>query len=185
MRSLKTSNKGTIDQRSTFQNSPSINSFDPLFDRSFSSRRASSDVDRPTSTNKLINGVFRLVNKKRENKGLKPLSLDTKLQNAAQAHSKDMAVNDFFSHTGSDGSTVGDRLRRVGYSYSYAAENIAAGSSTARAVMRQWMNSSGHRANILSRNVTEIGIGYYFQANDGGNEPWGHYWTQNFGDPLS
>lgn len=148
-------------------------------------RRASSTTNRTTNVNKLINGVLRLVNNKRANKGLKALSLNSKLQQAAQAHTQDMAVNDFFSHTGSDGSSMGDRLRRVGYSYSYAAENIAAGSSTAKAVMKQWMNSPGHRANILSPNATEIGIGYYFQANDSGNQPWGHYWTQNFGKPFS
>lgn len=138
---------------------------------------------RTLGLNDLINGVLRIVNRKRERVGLKPLSLNSKLTKAAQAHTKDMAVNDFFSHTGSDGSSLGDRLDRVGYSYSYAAENIAAGSSTPKGVMNQWMNSPGHRANILSSKVTQIGIGYYYQPNDGGTTPYGHYWTQDFGKP--
>jgi uncharacterized protein YkwD len=183
MRSLKTINPRQSGQRETQR---VLSMDDSMFSgASIRTSRASSTNVQASSVNKLVNGVFRLVNKKRAAKGLQPVSLNSKLQQAAQAHSQDMAVNDFFSHTGSNGSSMGDRLRQVNYSYSYAAENIAAGSSTARGVMKQWMKSPGHRANILSKNVTEIGIGYYYQANDGGNAPWGHYWTQNFGRPFS
>jgi uncharacterized protein YkwD len=77
------------------------------------------------------------------------------------------------SHTGSDGSSPFDRIRRYGYNYRRAAENVAAGYSSAQDVMRGWMNSSGHRANILNPRYRDIGIG-----DASGNK---RYWTETFG----
>ncbi|MEM9217888.1 MAG: CAP domain-containing protein [Cyanobacteria bacterium P01_F01_bin.150] len=138
----------------------------------------------PKRFNRLIRKILKITNRQRRKHGFKPLRVNNKLQKIAQAHSRDMAVNDFFSHTGSDGSSIGDRLDRVNYKFGAAAENIAAGSSTPRRAMNQWLNSPGHRSNILNPNTKHIGIGYYYKPNDGGREPWGHYWTQTFGQPM-
>lgn len=127
--------------------------------------------------------VVDLINEERVSAGCDPLQVNSKLVAAAQGHSEDMALNDFFSHTGSNGSTVGQRLAAQGYSYSAVAENIAAGYTTAEAVVNGWMNSSDHRDNILNCNLEETGVGYYFLANDTGNQNWHHYWTQVFASP--
>ncbi|MGW6270026.1 sigma-70 family RNA polymerase sigma factor [Streptomyces sp. NPDC055060] len=118
--------------------------------------------------------VTRLANAERAKSGCGPLTLNSKLGNAAQAHSDDMAERDFFDHTNPDGEDPGDRVTAAGYKWSTYGENIAAGQRSPAAVMDSWMNSSGHRANILNCSFKEIGIGY--RRGSGG--PW---WTQNFG----
>ena len=123
--------------------------------------------------------LLRLTNLERQKVGLAPLKLSLSLTRAAQLHSTDMARNSYFSHTGQNGSSMADRAKATGYKYSYLGENIAAGRSTAEGTIRQWMNSSGHRANILNRSFTEIGFGY---ANDQ-NSNYKHYWVQVFGTP--
>lgn len=102
---------------------------------------------------------------------------------AAQGHSKDMTLNDFFSHISSDGRSPWDRIRETGSDFSSAAENIAAGYSTAASAVSAWINSSGHRANILNCGLEETGVGYYFLENDTGNVNYGHYWTRVFALP--
>jgi uncharacterized protein YkwD len=117
------------------------------------------------------------------------LTMNDKLIVAAQGQSQDMAEKDFFSHTNPESSlaTVGKRTAAAGYSGSLLGENIAAGYKTPAAVMAGWMNSSGHRANILNCAYTEIGVGYYYQADDqplsGNSWPFYYYWTQDFGRP--
>lgn len=103
------------------------------------------------------------------------LTLNTKLRCAARKHSKDMVVNNFFSHTGSNGWTPWQRIQAAGYVYTNAAENIAAGQTTALAVVNGWMASTGHCNNIMNGVLKEIGVAYY----PGGT--YGHYWTQDFG----
>ena len=93
---------------------------------------------------------------------------------AAQAHSADWAAHGTMSHTGSDGSSPGDRLTRAGYLWSAYGENVAYGYATAEQVMAGWMASPGHRANILTCSFKEIGVGFA--------QP-GSYWTQDFGTP--
>lgn len=127
--------------------------------------------------------VVNLVNGERAQAGCGPLTPNAKLTAAARGHSQDMANNDFFSHTGSNGSSPGDRVDAQGYNWSTWGENIAAGYSSPAAVMNGWMNSSGHRQNILNCNYTEIGVGYIFNANDTGSVNYRHYWTQVFGRP--
>jgi uncharacterized protein YkwD len=127
-----------------------------------------------------------LINQERQNNGgLPPLMIDLRLVEAARLHSQDMETNDFFSHTGSDGSQFGQRIQWAGYFYSWASENIAAGYSTPADVVDGWMNSSGHRANILDAGVTEIGLGYTFNPADtplpGYPYPFYSYWTADFG----
>ena len=131
------------------------------------------------------NQVVALINQERTDRGLPALGNNSSLQLAARRHSEDMACNDFFSHTGSDGSTLSSRLLAAGYSYSWAAENIAASSSSsfsANAVVSMWMNSPGHKANILSENVTQIGVGFRY-AGDSAVQDFDAYYTADFGRP--
>jgi uncharacterized protein YkwD len=116
--------------------------------------------------------LLRLTNAERQRAGLSPLRLSSQLGQAAQSHADDMAGNHFFSHTGSNGSDIEARLRSVGYNPSYWGENIAEGSSTPQETFQQWINSEGHRGNILNSAYTEVGFGY---ANN--------YWVQVFGRP--
>ena len=132
----------------------------------------------------LIGQVIVLTNAERAQFGLAPLTFDPQLSQAAQNHSFDMAHHDFFSHIGSNGSTPWERLGVVGYEYEAAAENIAAGYTTPEEAVQGWMNSPGHRANILNPDVTNIGIGYVFLADDGGEIKHRYYWTQVFGSRI-
>lgn len=127
--------------------------------------------------------VVVLTNKERAAGGCPPLEVSPQLAAAALAHSEDMALNDFFSHTGLDGTTFVDRIEATGYDWWAVAENIAAGYPTPERVVAGWMASPGHRANILNCELTEIGVGYYFLENDTGAETYRHYWTQDFATP--
>ncbi|MEO1377564.1 MAG: CAP domain-containing protein [Cyanobacteria bacterium J06635_10] len=138
----------------------------------------------PPTTNPLIDEVVALTNSYRIQEGLQPLTLNTNLSSAAQSHSIDMAVNDFFSHEGSNGSTSGDRAAAAGYELPRVGENIAAGHITAEEVVRGWMNSPGHRASILNPDFQEIGVGYHYLENDTGEINYNTYWTQSFGGSL-
>ena len=140
-------------------------------------------ITKPNTLQPFEQEALDLVNQERANAGCNPVTANEKLVAAARGHSDDMAVNDFFSHTGSDGSSPWDRIARQGYSLGAGGENIAAGYSSPAGVMNGWMNSSGHRANILNCTFTEIGIGYTYLANDTGSINYRHYWTQDFGTP--
>jgi uncharacterized protein YkwD len=123
--------------------------------------------------------VADLVNQQRAINNLPALTLNTKLMAAARAHSQDMAEQGFFSHTGSNGSDVGDRISATGYDWTSYGENIAAGYATPENVVDGWMKSDGHRENILSANVTELGVGYVAKSGS----PYTHYWTNDFAAP--
>jgi uncharacterized protein YkwD len=123
--------------------------------------------------------VIELINIERANAGLSALSAQGQLGSAAQLHSADMACNNYFSHTGLDGSSSGDRAQRQGYGSGFVGENIAAGYSSPESTVKGWMNSPGHKANILNVDYTEIGVGYAF----GGNSDYGSYWTAVFARP--
>lgn len=118
-----------------------------------------------------------LVNQERAANSLHLLSCDQRLVNSSRGHSTDMATNDFFSHTGTGGTSGGDRMTSAGYTWNAWGENIAAGYSTAQATHDAWMNSPGHRANILNTTFCDIGVGYAYDAGS----TYGYYWTQNFG----
>lgn len=128
-----------------------------------------------------IHQVVDLINDERIQANLDPLQIDRQLSEAAQIHSESMADDDFFSHYGVDGASPFDRIEDAGYRYSIAAENIAAGYQTPEAVVEAWMGSSGHRANILNSDLTEIGVGYEYLANDTGLVNYDSYWTTTFG----
>lgn len=115
--------------------------------------------------------VIRLVNEIRTENGLKPLTYDWELSRVARYKSQDMKDNKYFSHTSPVYGSPFQMIRNFGISFRSAGENIAKGYATPQAVVNGWMNSSGHRANILNANYTHIGVGYVA----GGN-----YWTQMF-----
>jgi uncharacterized protein YkwD len=128
--------------------------------------------------------VLVLLNQMRENGGdcpsgyfgpRPPLRMDQALRRAARLHSQDMADNNYFSHTGRDGSSFSQRAVRAGYTGSPRGENIAAGNALAQATFTQWRNSDGHCRNMMG-NHTEIGIGYAT-----GPGQYRNYWTQKFG----
>lgn len=116
--------------------------------------------------------VLQLVNCARAADGKGPLSANGLLDAAALGHANDMVTNGFFSHTGSNGSDVGTRVTAAGYAWSAVGENIASGQTTDLEVFNAWMNSSGHRANILSASYTEMGLARV-----------GNVWVQVFGRP--
>ncbi|PZV12523.1 MAG: hypothetical protein DCF20_17515 [Pseudanabaena sp.] len=123
--------------------------------------------------------LLKLTNQERQKAGLAPLKLSSQLTRAAQSHAVDMAKNNYFSHQGLNGSSMVDRTKSTGYQYSALGENIAAGKATPEGTIRQWMNSPGHRANILNRKYTEIGFGYEYAPNS----QYRYYWVQVFGAP--
>jgi hypothetical protein len=133
----------------------------------------------PASAQSLSEQILELTNVERWNNGqLPPVKGQLQLNAAATLHSTNMATRNFFAHTDpSTGTNPGARIADAGYSPSTWSENIAAGNSTAAATMGQWMNSSGHRNNILSGSVNELGVGYAY----GPASTYRHYWTQNFG----
>ncbi len=125
--------------------------------------------------------VLKLTNDFRQENGLKALVVDPSLEKAADKHSLDMAKLDFFSHTGKDGSRPWDRAETAGYETKTVGENIAVGHQTPEDVVNGWINSPGHRANMLNPAYNEIGLGYYFLENDTGSVNYNSYWTQLFG----
>jgi uncharacterized protein YkwD len=129
---------------------------------------------RSPATDPAVAEVVRLVNVERGRAGCAAVHVDARLATAARLHSEDMAKQNYFSHTSLDGRSPWDRIRAQGYAYG-SAENIAAGYSTPAAVMTGWMNSAGHRANILNCANTALGVG----VARGGS--YGTYWTQDFG----
>jgi uncharacterized protein YkwD len=119
--------------------------------------------------------VIGLTNRERAGAGLTPLAPDPLLTAAAQAHSVDMVARDFYSHTSPDGSKPWDRAAAAGATRRSIGENIACGQRSPAEVVEGWMNSPGHRANILKPDFTHIGVGF------AGGGRAGTYWTQLFG----
>ncbi|MFI1365186.1 CAP domain-containing protein [Streptomyces griseochromogenes] len=117
--------------------------------------------------------VLKLVNEERAKVGCSPLAANSALSGLAESFSDDMAARDFFDHTDPDGATPWDRAAKAGIT-DLGGENIARGQADAAAVMRAWMNSPGHRANILNCDFKTLGVGVHL----GTGGPW---WTQDFG----
>jgi uncharacterized protein YkwD len=116
--------------------------------------------------------VVALVNQERKEAGCDPVTVDDRITAAAEDHSQDQADMGKMTHTGSDGSTVGKRVTRAGYTWSKVGENVASGTTSPERVMELWMNSDAHRENILNCAFENIGVGRV----DG-------YWTQDFATP--
>ena len=131
-------------------------------------------INIPTTSDAVLSyekEVVRLVNEIRAKNGLKALTYDWELSRVARYKSEDMRSNRYFSHTSPTYGSPFQMMKSFGISYRSAGENIAKGYATPEAVVNGWMNSSGHRANILSASFTHIGVGY---VSDGS------YWTQMF-----
>jgi uncharacterized protein YkwD len=148
--------------------------------RSTRSSRGKRPSPAPTATTPVSGStaeaqqVLTLVNAERTKAGCSPVVLNAQLTQAALGHSKDMAAQNFFSHTSKDGRTFVDRIRATGYDAA-RSENIATGQKTPAEVMTSWINSSGHQANILDCSAKAMGVGV--ARSDTG----GVYWTQDFG----
>lgn len=122
-----------------------------------------------TSSSPMADEVVTIVNSERSQSGCDPVSVEPRLAAAAQEHSEDMNERDYMDHYNPDGEGPGERAERHGYS-AWGAENVAKGQQDAEQVMESWMNSPGHRDNILNCDLQTIGVGES-----------GHAWTQKFG----
>ncbi|WP_158841959.1 CAP domain-containing protein [Saccharothrix deserti] len=119
--------------------------------------------------------VLSLTNGERAAAGCPALAPNAQLAAAAKKHNDEMARTGNLSHTGVDGSTPAQRITEAGYQYRVMAENIAAGQTSAEEVVRAWMNSEGHRANIVNCELRDLGVAYAVNRD---NKP---FWTQDFG----
>ena len=124
-----------------------------------------------TNTSTYEQQVIDLINEIRIKNGLSPLTENTALSRCAKAKSQDMHDKRYFSHQSPTYGSPFDMMKQFGITYRTAGENIAMGQTTPQAVVNAWMNSEGHRANILNASFTQIGMGYVAD---------GHYWTQQF-----
>ncbi|UQW96209.1 CAP domain-containing protein [Rummeliibacillus sp. G93] len=124
-----------------------------------------------TSASQFEKQVITLTNAERAKEGLPALQADTKLMGSAKAKSKDMADKNYFDHTSPTYGSPFDQMKSLGITYKSAGENIAKGQKTPEEVVKAWMNSEGHRANIMNKNYTHIGVGY---------DAKGNVWTQQF-----
>ncbi|WP_131723919.1 CAP domain-containing protein, partial [Streptomyces showdoensis] len=123
-----------------------------------------------------VDQVLALANAERRKAGCDPLRSDAKLRRAAQKHADDMAARDYYDHTTPEGRTPGDRITAAGYDWSAWGENIFRGPHTAAEAVEGWMNSEGHRKNILNCAFKEVGVGVSLTDNG----PW---WVQDFASP--
>ncbi|NEY73742.1 SCP-like extracellular protein [Bacillus mesophilus] len=124
-----------------------------------------------TAMHEFESKVIELTNAERRKNGLKDLAGDNAISNVAREKSTDMQKNNYFSHTSPTYGSPFDMMRDFGITYNTAGENIAQGQRTPEEVVQAWMNSEGHRKNILSDKFTHIGVGY---------DQNGHHWTQMF-----
>ncbi len=120
------------------------------------------------------------LNAYRASKGLSPVKLNKKLNLASETHAKDLAKHGFLSHTGSDGSSFGDRAQRKGYYFTTLAENAAAGQESWDRVFQGWKDSDGHNKNLLAKGVTDFGIALVFEPTT----KYSYYWAMLVGSPM-
>ncbi len=135
---------------------------------------AYSNVTSQTSSNAYESKVAQLVNQERAKQKLAPLTLSADISNVARIKSEDMRNNKYFSHNSPKYGSPFQMLKEFGIKYRTAGENIAKGQKTPEAVMKAWMNSAGHRKNIMNPNYKEIGVGYVTDSSGT------TYWTQQF-----
>lgn len=131
------------------------------------------DENKTTNISSVESEVLKLVNIERQKQGLSPLKLSSELSKVAKIKSQDMADKNYFSHNSPTYGSPFDMMKQFGIKYTTAGENIAKGYSSAQAVMNGWMNSPGHKANILSSNFGTLGVGYVEKNGS-------TYWTQMF-----
>ncbi len=126
-----------------------------------------------TLEDKKINELLSLLNTERQKSGLTPYKINYILSVSAKAHANDMEQNNYFSHESIDGATLENRVLDAGYKYSYIGENIALGQNNPTGVIKSWLDSPQHKDNLLSKDFTEIGIGYTNKL----------HWVAVFGKP--
>ena len=164
----------SLNSTSTSPSSPPNSSAPPS-----SGAPTTSSTPNPTQTSSpdrtYAQQVFDLTNQQRTANGLSDLASNAELDQSAQAYAEAMATQGFFSHSGPDGSTPGTRIAATGYQASTWGENIAYGYGTPAEVMNGWMNSAGHRANILGSGYKDLGVGYAVSSSGTA------YWVQDFG----
>ena len=134
------------------------------------------NTEKPNNNGSMLSietEVVRLVNVERSKAGLPALQIDQEVSKVARLKSEDMANKNYFNHTSPTYGSPFEMLKKFNITYKTAGENIAKGQKTAEAVVNAWMNSEGHRKNILSSSFTHIGVGYATK----GSTP---YWTQMF-----
>ncbi|WP_416420366.1 CAP domain-containing protein [Priestia aryabhattai] len=129
-------------------------------------------AERTKDASQFEQKVVDLVNQERQKQGLKPLTLNKKLSDVARTKSKDMMDKGYFDHNSPTYGSPFDMMKQFGIEYTTAGENIAKGQQSPEDVMNAWMNSDGHRKNILNPDFTEIGVGYVKGDTT--------YWTQQF-----
>ncbi len=147
--------------------------------------RAPSIAATATPKSDFISRVIARTNSYRVANGCPALTVNPILMGTAQGHSQEMALRDYVAHTSADGTSPWDRIKAAGYNYRLVAENIAWGATSPEQVVDAWFFESppndAHRKNILNCGLREIGVGYYYLANDPGNVTAHTYWTQDFG----
>jgi len=139
----------------------------------------------PAATGADVETALILINQLRGENGLAPLTLDRRVGEAAMDHARAMADQDFFGHVGPDGSQIGERLTRAGYVWSLVAENIAAGTATAREAVRTWIDSPRHRDNLLLADARHVGIGHMRRDPDPGTVVFRNYWVLMVAAPAA
>ena len=159
-------------QTNTYAEKAPINYEDQTAQAPSNERAATANTAQAPATSNYERRVAELVNVERQKNGLAPLAFDSSISNVARIKSKDMSDNNYFAHQSPTYGSAADMLTQNGIRYSAWGENIAAGQRTPEEVVNAWMNSPGHRANILGSQFTKIGVGYV-----NGSRP---YWTQMF-----
>lgn len=146
--------------------------------------------EAPSATDQVI----ALVNQQRAAHGCAPLAPNPQLALAAQRHSEDMAIRNYFNHTTPEGLVFTDRIAQSGYAWGHAAENLTAYVNTPEAVVAVWMNSPPHRASMLDCNLRDVGVGVAYQEADqadvqmpDGSQsgPFFYYWTMDMATPAT
>ena len=142
-------------------------------------------VATATPPSDFVSRVIARTNSYRVANGCPALTVNAILMGTAQGHSQEMALRDYVAHTSADGTSPWDRIKAAGYNYRLVAENIAWGATSPEKVVDAWFfetpPNDAHRKNILNCGLREIGVGYYYLANDPGNVTAHTYWTQDFG----
>ena len=161
-------------ERSDYNGDNKVNILDAAAIACYVASRSSVSVQQLTS---IEDEVLDLVNKERAKVGVAPLKLNETLNSMASVRAAESVEN--FSHTRLDGQSCFTIFNDFNMNYSHCGENLAAGNSTAAATVKQWVNSSGHYANMINSNFTEVGIGYYYDESS----PYKYYWVQIFRRP--
>jgi uncharacterized protein YkwD len=153
------------------------------------STRAPDIAATATPRSDFISRVIARTNSYRLANGCPALTMNAILMGTAQGHSQEMALRDYVGHNSADGTSPWDRIKAADYNYQLVAENIAWGATSPEQVVDAWFFESppndAHRKNILNCGLHEIGVGYYYLANDPGNVTAHTYWTQDFGTRAS